>query len=312
MTDFSREGDSDLSYVERVEKYRSQVIDPLQDTYEALLGDACGARIAAAVCRYIAGRFSNQSAYKTQRHIAEQYGVSEATIRKRWKEIREGAIADLKAADAFEDYGVVNGSKKNERTDETDESEDDDSDTEPSGSNTRVFERKAPEREIVISGRELDEDEGETSGPIQSKDDATGIELVERLAELRGWDEYAPGYGSNRDLSGEYSVSRYRSGSSWNIVASGFSELTGTDEEIEWGRRLVEQWGLDPDEDFSLSISLNNGAVWKLLCAHEEFEGDCSDVDVSPHSEEEAEIRQRIESLRQKIQREVNRTGGGR
>lgn len=97
-----------MTYADRVDQGREEVIDPLRKSYDELLAQGCAPRIAAATLRYLAG-FYGPSEDIGQHTVAREYDTSSGTIRKWRQEITDHAIEELRNAGALEYTVVPNG-----------------------------------------------------------------------------------------------------------------------------------------------------------------------------------------------------------
>jgi hypothetical protein len=72
----------ELTYPERVDYRRAQIPDGYDHIYETLVGRGCTTRVAAAVCRYLAGRDGSAPPW-SQTEVATEFDVSPTSI-QRW------------------------------------------------------------------------------------------------------------------------------------------------------------------------------------------------------------------------------------
>jgi hypothetical protein len=82
-----------IQYTERVDHYRNEVREGLDECYEELLSQGCAPKIAAGVLEYLAERYTGDATWPTQEDVAEQYGFTPATIRN-WTTEIEDAVLD--------------------------------------------------------------------------------------------------------------------------------------------------------------------------------------------------------------------------
>lgn len=74
------------THVERVEYWQDMIPQQYFEQYDHLLRKNCAPRTAAAVCWYVAG-LEERSQARTQKEIANQFDISQTTIRKWYTEI---------------------------------------------------------------------------------------------------------------------------------------------------------------------------------------------------------------------------------
>lgn len=99
-----------MNYLERVDHYQEDVIEPLHGCYNELLSMGCGPRIAAATLRYISGIYGPEED-RTQETVAQDYSTSAVSIRKWRGKVEDRAIEALQDTEESDQPQVPRGER---------------------------------------------------------------------------------------------------------------------------------------------------------------------------------------------------------
>jgi len=272
--------DDNLSYIEQVEYYREDVVEQLRDHYDTLLARGCAPSRAVAVLRYVAGQTGQQKPL-TQKEVAQEYDISTPTIRK-WVDELEDELPPL---------------KKDQRTPDAETTSDTSSkitrdvyyvlwsSNDAFLTTAEVIERSefasGSVRQALRSLADIEAVGAQLKADGRSKewwavarndtppyryerrrDGRTVIELVEEIAEERGWSD-SRSYGSNPD-AGEYRTRSTSYSQSASIKDSGLRDLTDESHTIAQVHELANKFGLKLGEDMRVTISLNKSGYLKI------------------------------------------------
>ena len=290
---------ADMSYVERVEHYREDVPDDLEDTYSSLLSQGCAPRFAVPTLRYVRALLDHEPV--TQQDITERYDISGVTLRKwarkAWEE-HTGEEWDRPTPNGSPGSGTATGPPQETTPTaprlvfhELYHAE------EPMLTLEDLYERMDYSRGSISPALRTLANMGAVGGRTKANDprnakewwavpradtpdhsyeavssrhsEMTVAETVVELAELRGWTQASHSHAAE----GEY---HYRSGShtgdSASIRAAGWADLTGETNTLLQILELVEQYDIDLKREMSINFSVNKSGLHKVLKREREHE----------------------------------------